>query len=51
LSPNTKRKIENRPIIRVLERVRHLAAMNPFPVRQEYWEINQASKYFGKKRK
>ncbi|HEY8034266.1 MAG TPA: hypothetical protein VIF37_01605 [Methylobacter sp.] len=50
LSPNTKRKIENRPIIRVLERVRHLAAMNPFPVRQEYWEINQASKYFGKKR-
>lgn len=51
LSPNTKRKIENRPIIRALERVRHLASMNPFPVRQEYWEINQASKYFGKKRK
>lgn len=51
ISPNAKRKIENRPIIKTLNRVKRLAARNPLPVTQEIWEANQASKYFGKKRK
>lgn len=51
ISPNAKRKIENRSIIKTLNRVKRLAARNPLPVTQEIWEANQASKYFGKKRK
>lgn len=50
LSPNSRRKIKNRPIIKVLERVANLASHNPFPTRHETWEKNQASTYFGKKR-
>lgn len=49
LSPNSKRKVENRPIVRVLERVASLASKNPFPTRQETWQQNQASSYLGKK--
>lgn len=49
LSDTARRKIESRPIIKVLERVELLAARNPFPVMEEIWERNQASKYFGKK--
>ena len=51
MSPNVNRKIENRPIVKILNRVERLAARNPLPVTQEVWEMNQASKYFGKKRK
>ncbi len=51
LSPNSRRKIENRPIIKVLERVAQLAARNPLPTMYKIWEENQASKYLGKKRK
>lgn len=51
MSPNSRRRIENRPIIRLLERVARLAARNPLPTMHEIWEKNQASKYLGKKRK
>jgi hypothetical protein len=51
LSPNSKQQIANRPIVKALERVRKLAARNPFPTRQAIWERNQASKYLGKKRR
>jgi len=50
LSPDSKRKVENRPIMKVLERVARLASRNPFPTMQETWERNQASTYLGKKR-
>ena len=48
---STGKKIENRPIIKVLRRISKLASQNPFPVTQEIWEFNQASKYFGKKQR
>ncbi|RLB20957.1 MAG: hypothetical protein DRG71_08980 [Deltaproteobacteria bacterium] len=51
LSPNSRRKIGNRPIIKVLERVAQLAARNPLPTMYKIWEENQGSKYLGKKRK
>ena len=51
LSPDSRRKIVNRPIIKVLERVVRLAARNPLPTMHKIWEENQASKYLGKKRK
>jgi len=51
LSQNSRRKIGNRPIIKVLERVAKLASRNPFPTMHETWERNQASTYLGKKRK
>lgn len=50
-SPASHQKIANRPIIKTLERVTSLAARNPFPTMQKVWEKNQASKYFGKKRR
>ncbi len=51
VSPESRRKLENRPIIQVLQRVARLAARNPFPTLHDSWEKNQASKYLGKKRK
>lgn len=51
MSSATRRKIESRPIIKTLDRVGRIAAQNPLPETQRVWEINQASKYFGKKRK
>lgn len=51
LSPAARRKIGNRPIVKTLERVSHLGARNPFPVMQELWDRNQASKFLGKKRR
>ncbi len=48
---NTRRKLENRPIIRILEKVARMAARNSLPTMQKIWELNQASKYLGKKRK
>ena len=50
-SPDSRRKIENRPIVRTLERVARLASLNPLPTMQETWEVNQTSKYLGKKRR
>ena len=51
MSPNAKRRIENRPIIKILNRVKLLAARNHLPTTERLWEINQASKHLGKKRK
>ena len=51
LSPRAKRAVESRPIIKTLNKVERLAARNPLPTTQETWEINQASKHLGKKRK
>lgn len=50
-APGSRRRIENRPIIKVLDKVVRLANRNHFPTRQEDYEINQASKFFGKKTK
>lgn len=44
------RKVESRPIIRTLERIEKLAALNHLPTQNETWDRNQASKYLGKKR-
>ncbi|MDE0412356.1 MAG: hypothetical protein OXI37_09120 [Gammaproteobacteria bacterium] len=49
LSPSTRRKHENRRIIRVLGKICTLAARNPFPTMHELWEKNQSSKFLGKK--
>lgn len=46
---DSRRKVENRPIIKTLARVVRLAARNPLPTTLESWEINQRSKYLGKK--
>ena len=51
VSPNSRRKIENRSIIKVLERVARLASLNHLPTMYETWEKNQASRYLGKKRR
>ena len=48
--PSAKRKIENRPIIKILNKVEILAARNHLPTTHRLWEINQGSKYLGKKR-
>lgn len=40
-----------RPIIKFLEKAAQLAGRNPFPTMQELWELNQSSKFLGKKRK
>ena len=51
MSPSAKRKIENRHIIKTLNKVEILAARNHLPTTHRLWEINQGSKYLGKKRK
>ena len=43
MSPAARRKIENRPIIRILNRVERLAARNHLPTTQRSRTINQAS--------
>ena len=45
---SSRRALKNRPLIRVLERVVKLAALNPFPTMAESWEYNQTSSYLGK---
>ena len=51
LSPSSRRKIENRPLVETLERVARLAMQNPLPTMLEVWEKNQASKHLGKRRR
>ena len=51
LFDSSRRKVENRSIIKTLVRVARLAARNPLPTMYESWEKNQASKFFGKKRR
>lgn len=50
LDQNAKRKIDNRPIVKVLFRTAKLASRNPFPIIHESWVRNQSSKHLGKKR-
>jgi hypothetical protein len=47
LDPKTRRLPKNRPIIKILNRVRLRAARNPFPTRQDTWELNQQSYWLG----
>ena len=49
LGQGVRRKIENRPIVKTLERIATLAERNHPPTMLNVWEHNQASKYFGKK--
>ena len=49
--PNSPRRIEERPIIKILEEVRRLAARNPFPISEEHSEVNQDSELLGEKYK
>jgi hypothetical protein len=51
LSDASRRKVENRSIVKTLVRVARLAARNPLPTMYESWEKNQASKFLGKKRR
>ncbi|AZI35290.1 hypothetical protein NT2_17_00120 [Caenibius tardaugens NBRC 16725] len=46
-SATTRRKPENRPISRFLQRVGDRASLNHQPSTHEYWELNQASGYLG----
>lgn len=50
LSPSTKRRISNRPIVKILERVTKLAALNHLPTTQRSREENQRSRFLGTKR-
>ena len=47
LSPTSRTKLKNRPIIGVLDKVSRLGARNPLPIRLELWERNQQSSYLG----
>lgn len=49
LAPSSRRKINNRPLVKTLERVANLASRNWLPSMQGEWIENQASKHFGKK--
>lgn len=49
-SDQARRAIGNRPIIKTLDRVVRLAALNPFPTMRDTWQRNQSSKYLGKRR-
>ncbi len=51
LAPNSRRKVANRPIIKKLERVARLAALNPLPTTYDVWEKNQSSRYLSTKSK
>ncbi len=51
LAPNSRRKVANRPIIKKLERVARLAALNPLPTTYDSWEKNQSSRYLSTKSK
>lgn len=46
-APTTRKKPENRPIVRFLERVANKASLNHQPTTQEAWESNQSSGYLG----
>ena len=50
-SPGTRRNIETRPIIKTLNKVERLAALNPLPTTQRASETNQASRFLGRVRR
>jgi hypothetical protein len=47
IDPKARRNPANRPLVKILSRVKRLAERNPFPQRQETWIINQASSFLG----
>ena len=49
ISPQTRRKIESRPIIRILNRVERLAARNHLPTTQQGRHNNQTSKFLDRR--
>lgn len=49
LSEQSRRRAENRPIVKVLVRALKLAALNHLPTRQEVWTKNQASKLLARR--
>lgn len=49
LDNSSKRKILNRPLVQVLNRVLKLASRNPFPGMERIYQKNQLSKVLGKK--
>ena len=49
LDKKSQRKINNRPLVKTLERVTKLAARNPFPTMLDVWERNQSSKLLSKR--
>ena len=51
LSSQSRRDPSNRPLVKILNRVRHLATRNPFPNRQEIWLLNQSSHLLGGSKK
>ena len=51
MSPDSRRRIENQPIVKVLERVERRATLNPLPTTQQIWVMNQRSGYLSRKRK
>ncbi len=51
VNPTSRRAPKNRPIVRVLTKIRRLAARNPFPTQEKTWLTNQASPLLGGKRK
>ena len=50
MSPQSRRKIENRPIVKILNRVELLAARNHLPTTQRARDTNQASRFLDRKR-
>ena len=50
MSPKARRAIENRPIIRTLDRVERLAALNHLPTTQRTRDANQTSRFLDRTR-
>lgn len=51
MSRQSRRKIENRPIVRTLERVERLAVRNHLPATQRVRDSNQVSRFLGRRRR
>ena len=49
MSPTARRKIENRPIIKILNRIELLAARNHLPTTQRTRDANQTSRFLDRK--
>lgn len=47
VDPKSRKHPANRPIVKILDKVRLRAARNPFPTRQDSWELNQQSFMLG----
>ena len=51
VDPKTRGNPANRPLVKILDSVIQLAALNPFPILQRTWVINQASQILGGNKK